>query len=237
VAEAPIPASELVRKKSPAAAAPSRYGLTVLAGQAQGHRYRLAGSGCMIGRSKGAIVFADDPFLSAHHASLLIREGRLFVRDESSVSGLFVSIIGQELIPAGAFFAAGRRLFRYLGPLPRASVPPGQPVPYGAPVVPNQALYGLEEVLVGGRAGREVISSAPLLTIGRQSCDFTFPEEPGLAPRHCEVSPMADGSAILRDLSGGLGTFVRLPAGLERPLGVGDRFRLGQEVIQVELAA
>jgi hypothetical protein len=35
-------------------------------------------------------------------------------------------------------------------------------------------------------------------------------------------------------LSGGLGTFVRLASGVERPLRPGDRVRLGQHVLQVE---
>jgi len=56
-----------------------------------------------------------------------------------------------------------------------------------------------------------------------------------LAARHCEISPAPQG-AVLRDLSGGLGTFVRLTA-QERPLKQGDRVRIGQQTLTVELAA
>jgi len=41
---------------------------------------------------------------------------------------------------------------------------------------------------------------------------------------------------VLRDLSGGLGTFVRL-AIQERPLKSGDRVRIGQQTLSVEMAA
>jgi hypothetical protein len=40
---------------------------------------------------------------------------------------------------------------------------------------------------------------------------------------------------MLRDLSGGLGTYVRIPPATERPLRSGDRVRIGQHVFQVEL--
>ncbi len=109
----------------------------------------------------------------------------------------------------------------------------GRPHVYGAPVPLGQAVYGVEEVLVGGRAGRAVVTAAPLLTIGQANCDLSFPGDEGLAGRHCELSPTPTG-ALLRDLSGGLGTYVRLAAGVERPLRPGDRVRLGQHVLQVE---
>ncbi len=35
-------------------------------------------------------------------------------------------------------------------------------------------------------------------------------------------------------LWGGLGTYVRVPSGVERPLRPGDRVRLGQHILQVE---
>ncbi|WNZ65208.1 FHA domain-containing protein [Myxococcus sp. MxC21-1] len=109
----------------------------------------------------------------------------------------------------------------------------GRPAIYGAPVPLGQAVYGVEEMLVGGRAGRAVVTAAPLLTIGLAHCDLSFPGDEGLAGRHCELSPTPTG-ALLRDLSGGLGTYVRLASGVERPLRPGDRVRLGQHVLQVE---
>jgi pSer/pThr/pTyr-binding forkhead associated (FHA) protein len=81
-----------------------------------------------------------------------------------------------------------------------------------------------------------VITGGPLLTIGQQQCDLSYPGDETLAPRHCEISPNGPG-ATLRDVSGGLGTFVRLPPGIERPLSAGDRVRIGQQVIQVDVSA
>jgi pSer/pThr/pTyr-binding forkhead associated (FHA) protein len=241
-----IPASELLKKASapPAAAArpaapvtPSRFGLTVVAGGSAGQRFRLGGAGCMVGRARGAILFPDDIHLAPHHATFLLRDGKLFVRDESSLSGVFVSVGAEpELLPAGGFFAAGQRLFRYMGALPIAPpVAAGRPRAYGAPIQPGQPLYSVEEILVGGRSGRTVLTSGPLLTIGQQHCDLCFPGDSLLAPRHCELTPGTQ-AAQLRDLSGGLGTFVRIPAATERPLNPGDRVRVGLQILQVEVA-
>ncbi|MBX7101436.1 MAG: FHA domain-containing protein, partial [Myxococcaceae bacterium] len=207
--------------------------LTVLGGPLRGQRFRLAAAGAQIGKSKGVVLFPDDPFVSPLHASLTTRDGKLFVRDEDSTSGVYVSINGQETISANSYFCAGLRLFRYVGPLDPA--PPtggGRVTVHGAPVPPNQVHYVVEEVLLGNRPGRALLTAGPILTVGQTKCDLSFPTDEGLAPRHCELSPMPTG-AMVRDLSGGLGTYVRING--ERQLKPGDRVRVGQQTLQVEL--
>lgn len=191
----------------------------------------------MVGRARGAILFPEDIFVSPHHATLILREGRLFVRDEGSLSGVFVTLSsGDEPLASGQSFSAGERLFRFIGPLPRRGPSAGSPIPYGAPVTPGQPLYALEEVLVGGRPGRTAVSAGPLMTVGQQHCDLSFASDEGLAPRHCEVSPTTEG-ATLRDVSGGRRTFIRLPSGSERLVAPGDRIRIGLHVLQVDQLA
>lgn len=216
-----------------AAAPGSRFALVVHSRSGQPARYRLPGGATLIGRNRGGLVFPDDAFISPQHAALFIKDGSLFVRDEGSASGVFVAIAGGEAIAPGTFFCAGARLFRYVGPLHRPAIPPGQTLPYGAPVPTGQALYGLEEILMGGRAGRAITTVGPLVTIGSQGGDFTFPGDPGLAPRHIELTP-TPSHAVLRDLSGGLGTFVRISPQLDRPLAPGDRLRVGMQLLQIE---
>lgn len=228
---APVSASELTRK-APAAAL-SKLGVMVISGSGAGQRFRLAGSAIPVGKSRASILFPDDPFVSAHHATLLPKDNRLSVRDEQSASGVFVTV-AQELLKPGQFFSAGRRLFRYVGPAEAPQIVPGRPVVYGAPVPSSQTIYVVEEILVGGRPGRAVTTAGPLLTIGQALCDLSFTDDPGMATRHCELSPTPQG-ALLRDLSGGLGTYVRISG--ERPLNPGDRIRIGDQVLQVEVVA
>ncbi len=253
----PIPASELVKRQvtrpsaAPSAPAPApapqagpatvstapRFGLAVLSGPSQGQRYRLSAAGAQLGRARGAILFPDDPGVSAHHATFMVRDAKLFVRDEGSASGVLVSITGQQAIPPNTYFSAGLRLFRYAGAVAAASPPaPGRPMPYGSPVAPGQPVYLVEEILVGGRPGRAITTSGPVFAIGHTKCDFAFPPEEGLAARHCELAPSPAG-AVLKDLSGGMGTFVRIPPGADRALASGDRLRIGQQVLQIEALA
>jgi pSer/pThr/pTyr-binding forkhead associated (FHA) protein len=218
---------------APATAATGpRYGLTVLAGPARGQRFKLAASGAQIGRSRGAILFPEDPFVSALHASLAVRDGKLFIRDEASTSGIYVSINGQETVPAGATFCAGLRLFRYVGPVePVAPTKSTEVQTYGAPLPNGAEHYVIEEVLLGDRPSRALMTPGPTITIGQSGCDLTFSSDEGLAKRHCEVAPMPNG-AMVRDLSGGLGTYVRCQG--ERAIRPGDRLRIGQQTLQVE---
>ena len=192
-------------------------------------------SGCSVGRNKGAILFPDDTFVSPQHAAFRVKDGHLYVRDEQSVSGVFVSIPQQENIPILGSFCAGQRLFRYLGSVERRPAEPGRALTYGAPVPLGSILYALEEILVGGRSGRIFTSPGPILTLGLAGCDLSFPSDVGMASRHCELSPLPNG-ALLRDLSGGLGTFVRLQPQQERLLHGGDRVRIGQQTLQVEVS-
>lgn len=238
----PIPATDLLKKPKAPAPAPAsstnaaRFALAVIAGPATGQRFRLAGAGFVLGRSRGAILFPDDPFISAHHATFSVRDGRLYVRDENSASGVYVTIHSQELVAPQTQFVAANRCFRFTGGIQPTAPVPGRPIIYGAPVPTAQALFGIEEVLVGGRPGRAVVTAAPLLTIGSGKCDMTFANEEGLAQRHCELSPQLP-QAMLRDLSGGLGTYVRLQPAVDRPLTPGDRLRVGEQIIEVEAIA
>lgn len=232
----PIPAAAVPAAKPAARPAASRFGLMVVAGSQRGQRFKLPVTGCTVGRTRAAILLADDVFVSAQHAAFLIKDNVLHVRDESSASGVYVTVPGTETLAPLAFFNVGQRLFRFLGKLEAPPPLSGRPTVYGAPVPPGQGVYGVEEMLVGGRAGRTVITSAALLTIGQANCDFSYPAEEGMAGRHCELSFTSAG-AQLRDLSGGLGTYVRLAPGVERPLRAGDRVRLGQHILQVEVMA
>jgi pSer/pThr/pTyr-binding forkhead associated (FHA) protein len=204
----------------------------VLAGPARGQRFKLNPNGTQVGRSRGIVLFPDDPFVSPLHATLFVRDGKLVIRDEASTSGVFVSISSTETVTPGSAFSAGLRLFRYGGAIePQPNWNRVDVLVYGAPLPNNQVHYAIEEVLLGDRPGRCVITPGPVLTIGQSRCDFSYANDEGLAPKHCEIAPLPNG-AMIRDLSGGLGTYVRVPQ--ERTLKAGDRLRLGQQTIQVE---
>jgi pSer/pThr/pTyr-binding forkhead associated (FHA) protein len=236
--EPPVPAAAAApaaqRPAQPTSPVASRFILGVVAGSGRGQRFRLMANGCTVGRSRGAILFPDDVHVSAHHAAFRIKEGQLTVKDEASVSGVFATIRAPEVLPPGGMFVIGQRLLRFQGLLTPPTPDAKKPRAYGVPLPLQGVLWAVEELLSGGRPGRAVATAQPLLTLGLAGCDVNFPGEPGLAPRHCELTASARGG-LLRDLSGGLGTFVRLGA-QERVLQAGDRVRIGEQVLLVEVA-
>jgi len=234
VAHAPTPAA---RAPTPAThppaptAHPAPVRIVVLRGSNPGSAFRVATT-AGAGASKGVLLFPDDPFLAALHATFLFQNGKLFVRDEGAPSGTFVKIQAPHKLLPGSCFAAGAHLFRFAGLVAPASGP--SPLPYGAPA-PGGALFTVEQILEGNRAGRACTRPGPTFTIGRAQCDLTVPNDPLLAPPHCEI--MVDlAGAVLRDLKTPDGTFIRLPPGGERPLVAGDCVRFGQQVVQIQPA-
>jgi hypothetical protein len=195
--------------------------------------FKLGSPTCPAGRTKGAILFPDDLYLAPLHSTFYFRDAKLIVRDEGGVSGTFVRAVGPERLVPGAMFAAGERLFRYVGAIPPS--PTGQaPVPYGAPA-PRVPLYVVEEILEGGRPGRACARLGPVIAIGRVGCELSFANDPMLSGRQCELTVSPDG-AILRDVGGSDGTYVRLPPGAERALNAGDFVRIGSQVLRVDAA-
>jgi pSer/pThr/pTyr-binding forkhead associated (FHA) protein len=91
----------------------------------------------------------------------------------------------------------------------------------------------VEEILVGGAAGRVWVRGGPSVTLGRAGCAIDLGDDPYLSLAHAEIVVEPDGTARLRDLGSSNGTFVRLPAHAERELREGDVIRMGSEVLRV----
>jgi len=206
-------------------------------GGMDGATFRLNAENVEAGRSKGAVVFPDDPCLAVHHATFFYRNGNLHVRDEGAPGGIYLRLRGLSVpIRAGDHFVVGDRLLRYAGPLPPA--PPGPPDGtrrLGAPR-PGGTAVVIEEWLEGGAAGRVYVRGGPSVTIGRAGCAVNLGDDPFLSQAHAEVLVEPDGNARLRDLSSSNGTFVRVPPHAERELRDGDSVRMGREVLRVAVA-
>ena len=230
----PIAASIAIASPAPTSGN-QRFILSVTAGPSQGQQFRRSGTAFLLGRNRGAVLFPDDPFISAVHATFTVQQGKLFIRDESTLSGTFVALKGPISLQPLEQFSAGSRLFRLIV----LDVPPapatGAPTFYGAPASPGRRLLGVEELLTGGRPGRCVVTEASTLSLGKAPRgDLSFPLDGDLADKHCELT-MSNGAALLKDTSGGLGTFIRIPPAVDRLLVPGDRLRVGQQTLTVEI--
>ncbi len=203
----------------------------------EGEVYGLDSPVTEVGRTRGAIVFPDDPTLAPHHASFLFQDGVLRLRDEGAQGGIHLRLRGLSIpLRPGDHLVVGDRLLRYAGPLtPPAGPPPdgthrlGAPRPAGPTVV-------LEEILEGGAVGRAFARPGPSITIGRTGCAVNLGDDPHLSQAHAELVIDSSGNARLRDLGSANGTYSRLPARGEIELRDADVVRIGREVLRVSLA-
>ena len=75
---------------------PGKAKLILIRGEGvEGLSYQLNAEQHLVGRN-GQLVFPDDPFVSPRHANLFYRNGKLVVRDEGSLNGVFWRVQGRH---------------------------------------------------------------------------------------------------------------------------------------------
>lgn len=179
----------------------------------------------------GELEFPDDPYVSPRHANFYYREGRLVVRDEGSVNGVYIRVRGSVELQPGDLFVAGEQLFQ----LERT---PAEPEPTDAegtqffcsPKYPSP--FRLNQILEGGAVGMTVCAQGGGLQIGREDGDLNFPGDVFMSARHCSLTETG-GKFQLTDHDSRNGTFVRL--GSERLLNHGDYLFIGRKLLRVEM--
>jgi pSer/pThr/pTyr-binding forkhead associated (FHA) protein len=116
--------------------------------------------------------------------------------------------------------------YRFCGscgaPLAQAVEPPGPRV--RQPLAPGRASA---RVLRGERLG-QILPLGMQATIGRGSCEVSFPRDPFLAAAHCTLV-FELGRLIVKDEGGSSGTFVRIYE--EENLAAGDLFAIGDHLL------
>lgn len=71
-----------------------------------------------IGRKEDNNVAIDDPFISNHHASVYIKDNRLFIKDMNSTNGTYkngIKVSDEEEITDGDVIKIGRLVFKVIG--------------------------------------------------------------------------------------------------------------------------
>lgn len=210
---------------------PAKAKLILIRGEGMdGLSFHLKAEQHIVGRS-GQLVFPDDPFVSPKHANFFYRDGRLVVRDEGSLNGVYIRVRGTLDIAAGDTFLAGEQLFR-VDPTPKASdgQDPDGTYFYSSPKYPTP--FRLTQILQGGAAGMTVCARGSSLQIGREGGDLNFPSDLYMSASHCRIDEHS-GKFSLTDLSSRNGTYVRIKS--ERELVHGDYLFLGRKLLRVEL--
>ncbi len=212
---------------------PEKARLVLIRGEGmEGLSYHLKADQHVVGR-QGQLEFPEDPFVSPRHANFFYRDGKLVVRDEGSLNGVYIRIRGTVEIIPGDTFLAGEQLFR-VDPTPKASdgVDAEGTFFYSSPKYP--ALFRVNQIIEGGAVGMTVCARTNTLAIGREDGDLNFPGDLFLSAKHCTVEER-EGHFFLTDHGSRNGTYVRLKA--DRELGHGDYVFIGKKLLRVELNA
>ncbi len=210
---------------------PEKARLILIRGEGMdGLSYHLKAEQHLVGRT-GQLEFPDDPFVSPKHANLFYRDGRLVVRDEGSLNGVYVRVRGSVEIAPGDTFLAGEQLFR-LDPTPKASdgADTDGTFFYSSPKYPSA--FRLNQILEGGAVGMTVCARGNSLRVGREDGDLNFPGDVYMSGKHCLVEER-EGKYVLTDLDSRNGTYVRIKS--EKPLSHGDYIFIGRKLLRVEL--
>jgi pSer/pThr/pTyr-binding forkhead associated (FHA) protein len=212
---------------------PGKAKLILIRGEGvEGLSYQLNAEQHVVGRN-GQLVFPDDPFVSPRHANLFYRGGKLVVRDEGSLNGVFWRVRGSMEVQPGDHFLAGEQLFRIEGP-PRANDGPAPDGTYFYSSPKHPAQFKIIQILQGGATGMAVCARGQGLQIGREGGDLNFPGDLYMSASHCKLEE-SSGKLSLTDLNSRNGTYVRLKS--ERELAHGDYLFIGRKLLRVEITA
>ncbi len=212
---------------------PGKAKLILIRGEGvEGLSYQLNAEQHIVGRN-GQLVFPDDPFVSPKHANLFYRSGKLVVRDEGSLNGVYLRVRGTLDVASGDHFLAGEQLFRLEGP-PKPTDGPAPDGTYFYSSPKHQSPFRITQILQGGAPGMIVCARSNGLQIGREGGDLNFPTDLFMSSSHCRLDE-ANGKLTLTDLNSRNGTYLRLKG--ERELAHGDYLFIGRKLLRVEITA
>jgi pSer/pThr/pTyr-binding forkhead associated (FHA) protein len=214
---------------APAAASGGNVVLTALrADGSEAGTYSLPPGTVTVGRETGNI-FAGDSYLSPRHATFKQGSGRVTVKDEGSLNGVYKKLVRDvpvELLP-NDMFRIGQEIIKF-EPLKAQSTGPDGVERLGSPA---KGYVGRIALVIG----RDVTGNAfPIpetgVHLGRERGDVLFPEDGYVSGLHCRLS-WEGGRLMLTDLGSSNGSFLRLRE--ETDIRTGDVLLMGQQLFRV----
>ncbi len=235
----PVPEPEPVPAPEPEPPeAPARLVLLLPNGE-EGGSYPLKGERTQIGRSKGNILFLDDPYVSPLHATFQHSNGQLHVTNEDSLNGLFIRLRRRVELEHGDVLLLGKQLLRFesierqpeLDSEMNIHEPPTTPIwgsPYGS-------YWGrLIQLISGGSEGNAILLGGEQVELGRERGQITFPGDRFISSLHARVLT-ENNRFYVEDVGSRNGTFVQIRG--EHTLTHKDILIIGEQLLRVELQA
>ena len=183
-----------------------------------------------VGRDTGSI-FAGDSYLSPRHATFSKRGGQLFIKDESSLNGVYLKVRPNEpcLLEFGDVFRIGQEIIRFEELKGQGKSPDGVER-FGSPA---KGYIGRLALVIGrDTTGNSFPVPERGVHCGRERGDILFSEDGYVSGLHCRIARGPDGRVYLTDVGSSNGTFVRLRA--ERAVGGTDILLMGQQLFRID---
>lgn len=187
-----------------------------------------------IGRTNCDATYPEDSLLAPRHASVMKREGKLFLKDLGSPNGTFVKLRQDTELSPGDVFLLGRELFRFTTQrLDDSLAANGTLRMMGAPSLQAGPITAkLDHIQLTGELIKEYNLDKPETTIGRSTGDLVFKNDPYMSGAHARVVAQP-GRFVLQDLKSRNGVYRRIRDELE--LQNLDEFFLGEQLFRVEI--
>lgn len=223
------PSGQGASPSSPAAAVAGTIVLVALrADGSEAGMYTLPSTTSSIGRDTGS-VFAGDSYLSPRHATFSMRGGRIFVKDEGSLNGVYRRLRRDVAIPMdiGDVFRIGQEIVR-VEALTAAPATPDGVERLGSP---SKGYVARLAMIIGRDATANAFPVPDTgIHLGRERGDILFPEDGYVSGLHCQISNQG-GRLFLTDLGSSNGTFMRISG--ETEIQGGDILLMGQQLFRV----
>jgi pSer/pThr/pTyr-binding forkhead associated (FHA) protein len=186
----------------------------------------------IVGRQAGG-PFASDGYLSVKHATFRLEGSTCFVRDESSLNGIYFRVeaeVPHELVD-GSIFRIGQEIIRF--ELIKGHPPTAEGVErMGSP---NPGYLGRILLVIGRQTTGNAYSVPPEgMHLGRERGDIIFPDDGYVSGLHCRIH--AEGGKIfLTDVGSSNGTFLRVRGEMSVPSGT--LLLMGHQVCRLTYAS
>lgn len=200
-----------------------------------GQEYLIEGGQIDIGREVGDIRLDGDLYACPRHARIFWRNDGFYVHDLGSVNGVFARLVDPERLHHGDLVLVGLEVLRFeivasseahLAP----AVERGTRL-FGSPSIPRYAR--LVERTVEGAARNVYYLNKAVTTIGRETGDLVFSEDPFMSRQHAAIARQPDDGFVLKDLNSSNGTFIAIRD--ERLLPDGGHVRIGQHLFRLKV--
>lgn len=202
-----------------------------------GQEYPISNGQIDVGREAGDVRISTDGYACPRHARIAWKNGTFWVTDLGSVNGVFVRLTAAERLQHGDTILLGMGVVRFeivtshemsLAP----AIERGTRL-FGSPATPRYAR--LVERTVEGIARNVMYLSKNVVTIGRETGDIVFTDDPFMSRQHACLERQSDGTFLLKDLGSSNGTFMAIRG--ERVLPDGSHIRIGQHLFRLKVDA